>query len=231
MRTIILISANTEWNEVKKFLQPDHINNNLYGECFDFILDNHPVTLLHAGWGKTASAGAMQYVIDRLHPDITINLGTCGGIGDLVSLNETILVEGTFMYDILDLMGSSNTPTRYYYSQLDLSWLPEPFPHSVRKGILASADSDLRSEKITLLKSQGAIAADWESGTLAWVANKNKARLLILRTVSDMVTEKGGEVYGNIKLYKERTQGIMRKLLEQLPDWLRVIRHNIVETS
>jgi len=227
MRTCLRVSANAEWNAVKEFLQPGHIHHCLYGECFDFIFGNYLVKLLHTGWGKSASAGAMQYVIDTLHPDIIINLGTCGGIGDLVSLDETILVEGTFIYDILDLMNGSNMPNRYYASQLDLSWLPEPFPHPVRKGILASADSDLQPDKIPILKSLGALAADWESGALSWVANKNNVRLLILRTVSDLVTKKGGEAYGNIELYRERTMKIMGQLLDQLPDWLTVIEPQI----
>lgn len=228
MRTILLISATAEWKAVKDFLRPRSINIYPYGERFNFILRNYPITLLHSGWGKTASAGAMQFVLDNLKPDITINLGTCGGIGDLVSLYETILVETTFIYDILDLMDGSNILQAHHYtSHLDLSWLPEPFPHPARRGILASADSDLRPEKIPLLISQGAIAADWESGALAWVANINNARLLILRTVSDLVYAQGGEAYGNFELYEKRTQRIMQQLLEKLPDWLTVIEQQI----
>jgi len=227
MRIIILISAIAEWNAVKEFLHPGNLKNFPYGEGFDFTLGKYPVTLLHTGWGKTASAGAMQYVIDKFIPDIIFNLGTCGGIGGSVSLDETILVEGTILYDILDLMASSNTQPSYYASNLDLGWLPEPFPHPVRRGILASADSDLQPEKIPILKSQGVIAADWESGALAWVANKNNARLLILRKVSDLVNEQGGEAYGNLELYEERTRGIMQQLLKQLPDWLTLIEPQI----
>jgi len=227
MRIIILISAMAEWNAVKEFLQPGNLKNFPYGEGFDFTFGKYPVTLLHTGWGKTASAGAMQYVIDNFIPDIIFNLGTCGGIGGSVSLDETILVEGTILYDILDLMGSSNTQPSFYASILDLDWLPEPFPHPVRRGILASADSDLQPEKIPILKSQGAIAADWESGALAWVAKKNNARLLILRKVSDLVNERGGEAYGNLELFEERTRGIMQQLLKQLPDWLTLIEPQI----
>ena len=111
----------------------------------------------------------------------------------------------------------------YYASDLDLSWLPGAYPYPVRRGILASADSDLPPEKIAQLKAQGAIAADWESAALAWVAHKNGVRLLILRAVSDLVSEQGGEAYDNIALYKERTKRIMRRLLEQLPDWVAAI--------
>jgi adenosylhomocysteine nucleosidase len=105
-----------------------------------------------------------------------------------------------------------------------LSWLPEPYPHPVRKGILASADSDLPPDKISYLKSLGAIAGDWESGALAWVANKNAARLLILRGVSDLVNEHAGEAYDNLALFEERTKDVMRKLFDQLPDWLRSVK-------
>jgi adenosylhomocysteine nucleosidase len=121
-------------------------------------------------------------------------------------------------------MGDYGSVPDYYASTLDLSWLPEPYPHPVRRGILASADSDLQPEKIPQLKAQGAIAADWESAALAWVARKNDARLLILRAVSDLVSVDGGEAYDNIELFKERTKGIMRRLIEQLPGWIDAIK-------
>ena len=121
-------------------------------------------------------------------------------------------------------MGDCNSAPDYYASNLNLTWLPDSYPFLVRQGTLASADSDLHPEKITQLKTQGAIAADWESAALAWVAQKNGARLLILRAVSDLVSEQGGEAYDNFDLYKERTKGIMCRLIEQLPDWIAAIK-------
>jgi len=166
----------------------------------------------------------VQYVIDHYSPDVTINLGTCGGFAGEVELEDIVLVERTFVYDIVELMGDFGSVPDYYASTLDLSWLPEPYPHPVRRGTLASADSDLPPEKISQLKAQGAIGADWESAALAWVAQKNGARLLILRAVSDLVNEQGGEAYDNIELFKERTKGIIRRLIEQLPEWIAAIR-------
>jgi adenosylhomocysteine nucleosidase len=90
--------------------------------------------------------------------------------------------------------------------------------------MMASADSDLPPEKISFLKQKGAIAADWESAALAWVARKNNARLLILRGVSDIVSEDGGEAYNNIEIFNNRAKGIMERLIEQLPDWLNAVR-------
>jgi hypothetical protein len=39
--------------------------------------------------------------------------------------------------------------------------------------------------------------------------------------VSDVVSVKGGEAYGNEELFRRRTAGLMDKLMDGLPGWLR----------
>jgi adenosylhomocysteine nucleosidase len=224
VKIVVIISAIAEWLAVKEALPPLEIASTPYGESFATTLKGMNFTFFHAGWGKTASAGAMQYVVDHYSPDLTINLGTCGGFEGKVALDDVILVERTFIYDIVELMGDFGAVPDYYASNLDLSWLPEPYPYPVRRGTLASADSDLPPDRISQLKALGAIAADWESAALAWVAQKNGARMLILRAVSDLVSEAGGEAYDNIALFKKRTKGIMSRLIEQLPAWVAEVR-------
>ena len=223
MKIVVLISAIAEWNGVKPLFPEAQIEQSLYGESFHLALDRWNLKLIHSGWGKIASAAVMQYVIDQDSPDLVVNLGTCGGFEGVVNQGDVILVEKTFVYDIVELMGDLDIST-YYTSTLDIGWLAEPYPHPVRRGTIASADSDLPPEKIPFLKSNGAIAADWESAALAWVAQKNNARLLILRGVSDMVGEQGGEAYGDIEIFNRRAGEVMKQLFEQLPDWLDTIR-------
>ncbi len=224
MKIVVLISAITEWLAVKDVISPVGLQTTPYGESFVADLSGMDYTFFHAGWGKAASAGAMQFVLDHYSPDLTVNLGTCGGFEGSIGLNDIVLVERTFMYDIVELMGDYGSVPDYYASNLDLSWLPEPYPHPVQRGTLASADSDLLPERIPQLKKMGAIAADWELAALAWVARKNSARLLILRAVSDLVSEEGGEAYDNITLYRERTRVIMQRLIVQLSAWVSTIR-------
>jgi hypothetical protein len=47
---------------------------------------------------------------------------------------------------------------------------------------------------------------------------------LILRGVSDMVSELGGESYGNINKYHDGARLVMTELIHQLPDWLMSIQ-------
>lgn len=222
MKIVIIISANAEWHVVKEIFPNLEIKKTPYGESSFIKIKNQNIKLFHSGWGKIASAGAMQYVIDNDKPDVAINLGTCGGFEGLVNQGDVILVEKTFVYDIVEMMGALDV-VEYYASTLDLSWLTEPHPFFVRRGVLASADSDLPPNKISYLKSQAAIAGDWETGALAWVAAKNKTRLLILRGVSDLVNENAGEAYDNLSLFEERTRDVMKNLFNQLPSWIDTI--------
>ena len=223
MKTTVLISAIAEWNAVRPLFPNAKLRRFPFGECFDILIQDEHISFFHSGWGKIASTGSMQYVIDKYAPDLIVNLGTCGGFEGAVEQGDIILVEKTYVYDIVELMGDLDIVS-YYASSLDLSWLVEPYPFPVRRGLIASADSDLPPGKIPFLKSLGAIAADWESAALAWVAGRNNARLLILRGVSDMVSETGGEAYNNIEMFNERAKGIMGQLVEQLPEWLNAVK-------
>jgi adenosylhomocysteine nucleosidase len=86
---------------------------------------------------------------------------------------------------------------------------------------LVSGDRDIVPADIPILKKQyHAVAADWESGSIAWVAKRNQIPCLILRTVSDVVNETGGEVYADYVGFQQRANESMAMLLESLPAWL-----------
>jgi len=223
VKTVVIVSAIGEWAGVTPLFPESRIESFPFGECFTANVGGHELPFFHSGWGKIASAATMQYLIDHHAPDLIVNLGTCGGFEGVVNQGDILLIEKTIVYDIVELMGDLDI-SNYYASSLDLSWLAEPLPHPARRALIASADRDLPPQKIPLLKSKGAIAADWESAALAWVAQKNNARLLILRGVSDIVNEQDGEAYDNIEIFNERAKDIMKMLVSQLPAWLDAVR-------
>ena len=223
MTPIVLISDDAEWEAVTGLLGSSEltIRQSPLGDYFPHQVRSHPVQFFHGGWGKISAAASAQYVIDKFSPDLLINLGTCGGFEGGTNIGDVVLVERTVVYDLIEEITDADAANRRYASDLDLSWLAGPDPHPVSRGLIASGDRDIQPADIEMLVGRyGALAADWESAAIAWVARRNATRLLILRGVSDLVGATGGEVYGKPELFRERTRQVMTELLRQLPDWL-----------
>lgn len=222
MKIVIIISADAEWRVVKELYPDLDIQSSPFGEFADLILETSHLIIFHGGWGKISAAASTQYIIDHFKPDLLINLGTCGGFARHTPTGTVILAERTLVYDIFEQMGDSAEAIEHYATEIDLAWLSENSLESpVVRGLLVSADRDIRVEDIPMLiEKYDAAAADWESGAIAWVAQKNHTRILILRGVTDLVSADGGEAYGNIELFHERTKVVMKNLFNLLPKYL-----------
>ena len=220
-KTAVLISANAEWRVITALYPDQSRQSSPWGEFFQTTINGRNILFFHGGWGKVAAAGSTQYVIDRFDPEVLINLGTCGGIEGQSQKFETILADRTIIYDIQEAMGDSKEAIDHYTTTLDLSWIPEPYPVTVRRTLLVSGDRDLRGDELNMLRSTyGAVAGDWETGAIAHVASRNNKKLLILRGVSDVVGAGQGEAYGNLGLFVQRTDTVMRNLVRDLPAWI-----------
>jgi adenosylhomocysteine nucleosidase len=227
---VVLISANAEWRVLRQMFPEVQPVSSPLGEWL--VIDmpvagqTEAVIFFHGGWGKIAAAASTQYVLGRWSPPLLVNLGTCGGFEGEITRGTIILVERTIVYDIIELMGDQAEHIAHYTTQLDLSWLTEPYPQPVRRTLLVSADRDLLAEELPRLKAEyGAVAGDWESGAIAWVAARNQTPCLILRGVTDLVGSSGGEAYdGNMHVFEQGTQHVLAQLVQALPAWLTKFR-------
>ena len=224
MKIALIVSADAEWRVMKEIISDQVVEYSPYGEYISMTIKTGKMVIFQGGWGKISAAASAQYVIDHFQPDLIVNLGTCGGFSGRIQTGTVILVERTLVYDILEQMGDSEEAIAHYSTALDLTWLPKEPPVPVTRGLLISADRDIVVGEIPgLIKQYGAVAADWESASIAWVAQKNGIRVLILRSVTDLVGEKGGEAYGNVGLFHDRTKTEMKKLFEMFSTWLEQI--------
>ena len=214
---IVVVSADAEWLPVKDVLRPGQVERSPYGEFFVHSVAGADVMFFHGGWGKIAAAASTEYAIARWCPEVLINLGTCGGIEGRVHRGDKLLVTRTVAYDIHEAMGDSAEAIRTYTTDVDLSWLDGTFPVDARRVALVSGDRDLvPSEVPDLVRRYAAVAADWESAAIAYVASRRHTRLLIIRAVSDVVNSRTGEAIGNLPLFHHEAARIMRSLLHDL---------------
>ncbi len=217
----ITISAGAEWRVVRDAFPDADIQISPFGEYFSVKPAGCPVVFVQGGWGKISAAASTQYILDHWQPAALLNLGTCGGFAGRIERGTILLVERTLVYDIIEQMSDPQAAIRHYSVDLDLRWLREPYPQPVLRGLLVSADRDICLPDIPMLVEQyGASAADWESGAIAWVASRYGVPCLILRGVSDLVGDSGGEAYGALEVFHEGTRQVMESLLRALPQWL-----------
>lgn len=213
---VVLISANAEWRAVREERKPPRVDPTPFGESFT----EGGIVFLHGGWGKIAAAASTQYAIDRWSPRALINLGTCGGIAGRVERYALVMAERTLVYDIAERMGSAQEALDHYTTDLN----PPRVSFDVLRTTLLSADQDLDPSAISALVGKyGARVVDWESGAIAYVAARNRTRLVVLRGVSDLVSARGGQAYGNEAEFANGTLEVMRRLLAVLPDLLRAL--------
>ena len=218
-RVVVIISADAEWASTRKSLVPANVRDSPYGEYFIIDIAREPVLIFHGGWGKISAAASAEYAIARWQPQVLINLGTCGGIAGRVQTGDKLLVTRTIVWDILEAIGNIDESIRAYTTELDPAWLGEEFPVTVRRSLLVSGDRDLVPADVSHIVDQyGAIAADWESAAIAYVAQRRNTPLLILRAVSDLVdaAKNEAEAIGNLPLYQERCDVVMQSLFEDL---------------
>jgi len=223
---LILVSAGAEW----RALFPDLVDGladrspvevTPYGECFQARINDQQVVFFHGGWGKVAAAASAEYAVSRWQPQRLVNLGTCGGFAGRVNAGDILLAEETLIYDIIEQMGDPHAAVEHYTSQPQWPNLPRNLSVPLRRVRLISADRDIVPEEIPFLVLQyDAVAADWESGAIAWVAGRHNLPCLILRGVSDVVAASGGEAYGALEVFQTRARSIMQTLLQLLPEIL-----------
>lgn len=221
---VVLVSANAEWQSALGYYGHPDLRQTPFGEEFSLPVEGRQVIFLQGGWGKISAAASTQYCISTYHPLLLINPGTCGGITGRIERGKVLLAEETLVYDIYERMGDSSEAIQFYSSKLDLSFLRSPLPVDVVRGRLLSADQDIDPSLVPhLIKEYAAAAADWESGAIAWTAQRNHTACMILRGVTDLVDPRGGEIYSGIEPFKQRADAMMRSLLENLPAWIRCV--------
>lgn len=222
----VLVSAGAEWRALLPHYPGIEVGRSPYGEYFQTLIGDQRVWFLHGGWGKIAAAGSTQYAINRWKPDRIINIGTCGGFKGLIELGQVIIVQKTIIYDIYDQMTDPQQAVEHYSTTFDLTWLPpKPLPQAALVDKLLSADRDIDPRDIRMLIEKfGAVAADWESGAIAWVAQRNKTPCLILRAVSDLVDLETSKAYGDYAYFETQCQKIMADFAQHLPAWISIFQ-------
>lgn len=216
---VVLISSDFEWQTVKKVVSATEESKTPFGGQFTTELNNKRLVFFHGGWGKIAAAASTQYALDHLDPKLLVNIGTCGSFHQSLQRGDLLLADKTVVYDIVEQMGDPDEAIDAYVTVINTSW--SKGLKDVRHGILISGDRDIVQGDIRELRSKyNAVAADWESGAIAWTAKRNNIPVFVLRGVSDVVSESESLAYGDLDHFQEGAELVMKRLIDILPGLL-----------
>ena len=221
----IIVSADAEWGAIRPLFTNIRLEHSPYGEFFHTTIENRPIVVFQGGWGKVAAAASTQYVVDTFKPGFLMNLGTCGGVEGRIQHFDVVAVERVIIYDVYEAMGNSSEAIAHYTTDLNV---PESLPLSIIRTTLYSGDRDLTPVHLRELeRTFQPRVVDWESGAIAWVARRNGIPVLILRGVTDLANMDKMEAQDNLSLFQENASYVMRKLVQDLPLYLKAAADGI----
>ena len=217
-----MISANAEWKVIVAQSPGAAVAHTPYGDYLERALGGERVIFFHGGYGKVNAAGSTQYAIDRWHPQLVLNIGTCGAFGNDLHVGDVVLANATTIYDIYEAMGDADEAIADFKTQLDTSRWPARLASRVRVEPIVSADRDLIPGEVAGLRAKyHASAGDWETGAIAYVAAKNHTRVAILRGVTDVLDEThASPTTGDLGAWERVLPAIMGNLVALAADAL-----------
>ena len=170
---------------------------------FEFILgkiENTKCVLVLSGVGKVNAAICTQTLILKFSPDVILNVGVAGGIGQNLKIGDIIIAENAIQHDFDvsvfpnrkkgQITGFSDvkipcTPKIAEILIKCASKIPNIKNHS---GTVLTGDQFINSiDKISKLQKEfGGIACEMEAGSIAQVCYINNIKFGIIKSISDL---------------------------------------------
>jgi adenosylhomocysteine nucleosidase len=169
-------------------------------------LDGKPVVVLRCGIGKVSSAVGCAALIDHYKPDLVINTGSAGGMGENQSIGDVVVANAmayhdvdltAFGYVLGQLPGQSQTfPVRESYMAAAEQAIDELKAENVlpatmhhKRGLIGSSDTFMHdAQTIAQVKADFAhiAAVDMEAAAIAHTCTLFGVDVMVIRALSDI---------------------------------------------
>ena len=202
----VLVTSKIEWEALLKVYE---IDSNLtdkytYGEYYKTSIYNRDVLLFRSIGRKAMSSAAVQYMIDKFNLKKLIFIGTATLVADYLDYGDIIIPDRVSEYDlsireIEPLIKESNI---IELNKVDVSM-------KYFDGLLGTSDKSLITKKDYLMaKETDMVASDTEGAAVARVCKLNKIDIVIIKGISDRVSEEG-DYADQTEVYEENAPVII----------------------
>lgn len=193
-------------------------------EVFTGFCRGIEVGCARSGMGLVAAAGAAQFLIDALLPDLLIFSGIAGALSDECGIGEVVIGKSAVFLDAdMDLISQDKPYQSRFYSDPLLVQVASRALKALRipyvAGSLASGNRFIGSDcmkKMAKIQS-GADAVEMEGAAFLQICAKNGLPALVLRTVSDgACTQYSSFRRFDTSSYSRQSNKVVLKMLELL---------------
>ncbi|MFK8262823.1 5'-methylthioadenosine/adenosylhomocysteine nucleosidase [Capnocytophaga canimorsus] len=211
MRIGIIGAMELEINRLKNELEDLEVQKIAAFTFYKGSIAGVSVVVLLSGIGKVSASVATTLLIEKYHPDIIINTGTAGGLGD-TSVHDLILATEVRHHDVdvtafgYEMGQQAQMPAAYLP---DNQWfenakaIAKKYTQQLHYGLVVSGDAFIHDPKrLQNIEKQfpKAKAVEMEAAAIAQTCYLMQVPFIMLRAISD----KAGE--GNAQSYEQFVQ-------------------------
>lgn len=199
----------------------------------EFTYENHDITALVCGIGKSFSAAGAMLLLEKYQPDIIINIGLAGGIK--CQVGDIVLSQSALFHDVdlttfgnkknqlasMPLVFSSAKKTidlKNFIQSLDLQAVA---PSKISEAMVISGDQfiDNAAYVTQLAHSYPEImAVEMEAASIGAICHRWPCEFLFIKKISDLADEDATESFTNqVHKVESVLADIIKALLAQLP--------------
>jgi len=193
-------------------------------------IENRDCVVAQCGIGKVAAAVCAQTMILKYSPDVVINVGVAGGIGEGIHIGDLVVSSGLVQHDIdttalgdpMALISGLNLvtiPTSERLVRLVEQVGAESYDGGVHIGVIASGDQFISGkEKLNqLARDYEAKACEMEGGSIAQVCYMNQVEFVVIRAISDNANEDASVDYATFSVESaHKTAELIDQLVQKL---------------
>lgn len=185
----VLVTSKIEWDALLKVYEIDKslTDSYIYGDYYKTKIYSRDVLLFRSLGRKAMASAAVQYMIDKFNLKKIIFIGTCTLVADYLDYGDVIIPDRVSEYD---LSIREIEPLIKESSIINLSKVNVTMKYF--DGLLGTSDKPLITKRDYLeAKETDMVASDTEAAAVTRVCKLNKIDIVIIKGISDRVSEEG----------------------------------------
>ena len=188
-------------------------------------MEGHEIYAVQSGCGEIDAAAATMLLIVRYGCGLVLNFGVSGALEEDLKVEDLFAVEKVWHYDF-DVTPFADFVKIGQYEEYPDEFIPldaelvklvtERIP-GVRKITAASGDKFVEDRAETLrLRAKGCGICEMEAAAIARTCERNGARCLSIKCISDTFDGNGEDFERNVKRSADKAFGVIREVLKAL---------------